>query len=185
MDLSKRDSSPFNDFGLLGKLSRSGLFIIYNPNEKRVYINYSQNVLSFISNIMKQLKEGSWQFKTMIEDSSKLRIEVLEGGVDIETSKEHLLYWFERFSREGWEIYNSGASSPKIKRTRVVIVDLFEKVIEVRLYNRRNEFDTVGVFNSIPEAEEFVKECYNSPCNELNFRVFANNFRTRKLLSTK
>jgi hypothetical protein len=162
----------------LDRLSVGGVFRIYNPVSRWVYLNTSKNILFFVSKLMMDIKEGTFSYKQMEEDYPLLKMEILEVGDNIETHKEHLQYWVDRHLEDGWELYNA-RKKPEARTPKVVLLP--EKgVIEVRLLNRRRDYKVVGVFSKISDAEMFVEECYKPELNKYNYTVFAANSLTRE-----
>jgi hypothetical protein len=159
------------------RLSCSGVFCLENPVNKRVYLNFSKNKMGYIARVLEELETQVTPYKQMIFDKKKLRVRILEVREDIET----LDYWVTQYQNEGWEIYNAKAKRPLPRVPKVMISSMDKTRVEARLYNKRKEYEVVGIFDNLPEAETFLETCYGDN-NPHKLRVIAANFLTRKEL---
>ena len=166
------------DIKNLIRFSSSGVFCFENSQDKRVYINFSSNMMGYVARVLKEIGDNTFQYRNMTHDVVKLEVKVLEVRDDIET----LDYWVSQYQEQGWEIYNAQAKRPLPRAPRVMISSLDKSTVEARLYNRRGDFEVVGVFKNIPEANSFLETCYGDN-NPYKLRVIAANFLTRKELS--
>jgi hypothetical protein len=175
---TKRGSLNRNILGSdLDTLACSGVFVLENPFRKKYYINFSKNILSYLSTIISDIKLGQFEDKELQRDYPQIKVKLLEVRPDIET----VPYWQEYYSSKGWESYEAGAKKALPRRAKVVLASLDKSRVEVRLYNRRNDYEVVGVFDNIYRAEEFAAQCYGES-NPFCYRVFAANFLTRNEL---
>lgn len=160
------------------RATSSGVFCLENSAKKRVYINFSKNMLGYVSRVFEELQSNRFPLKDMVRDLDNLEFKILESRDDIETMD----YWIEHYQSQGWTVYNANSKRPLPRTPRVIIADLNKSLVEARLYNRRGDYEVVGVFNNVPEANSFMESCYGDN-NPHKLRVFAANFLTRKELS--
>lgn len=149
-----------------------------NSQDKRVYINFSKNMMGYVARVLEELENNTFQYKQMKLDLSRLEVKVLEMRDNIET----LDYWVNQYQEAGWEVYNSTAKRPLPRAPKAVLADLDKSRVEARLYNKRGDYEVVGVFKNLPEANSFLESCYGDN-NPYKLRVIAANFLTRKELS--
>lgn len=99
----------------------------------------------------------------------------------IETCSEDLLrvrhgYWIEHYRNTGYTVYNK---KDGLKYKVRIVVDKEFNVL-VQLVSKRYDYTTIGVFNKVQEAQEFVdKVKLNNPI----IPIYADNEQTKLYLS--
>lgn len=153
------------------ELSRSGVFVISDSVQNKIYVNYSKDVLGAVSRLRGELEVAA--------DLKGLSVRIVSLVSDIETLKIHTQYYREVLHKDsGYLIPYTRSTLQYIARIRP---DADFKRVNVELVNTRGENKIVGKFKNDREANEFL-ETYYRTANSFNLPVYAANSATKEFL---
>ena len=139
----------------LADLSCSGVWGLINESDNRIFISYSENILSAVSRNISHLKHASHSCRNLVSDFSKLELIVLE-RVSTPELKVKAGKYKEDYKAKGWQLYNT--SIPVHYSVKTTISK--DCKIQVFLVNKRNDKLVVGVFDSKQESDNFIQTHY-------------------------
>lgn len=150
MTIEQNNRNVGISFGDLMDLSQSGVYILYNEDEKICQIFNSINMLSSIENNMKYW--GSKEYGIMYSHLSILKMKVLEYTKNTKVAASG---WISKYRNEGWKFY---------KETYLVQYKVRVGICDghgiVYLENKRKDKILLGRFSSIDEATKWKKDTY-------------------------
>lgn len=137
-------------------MSNKGIFCLINNVDKRIYISFSNNVFLALATLLNNVNsQSSPVYVELYNDLNKLEFKVLDTTYD--NLRIGQSFYVEYYEDLGYNMYNN-FKGLKYK-VRIEPNDKLGKVAVV-LQNRRKEKVVVAVFDSVLEAEEYVKEKY-------------------------
>lgn len=156
----------------LMELPREGIYLVYDETGKRVYVNYSLNMVGVLPRLYEDLKgSGTTQFY------------ILEVTTDIETLKLHTEYWRDEYKKMGCaELIPVGRKTLQYD-VRCLVNGDYDGV-DVVLVTARGDRKIVGKFGTMGEGESFIETYYDSG-NPYNLPVYAINSATKEFLSER
>lgn len=154
-----------------------GLYCFINKEDKRLYITWSIDLLRSVTRHIGMLCSGVHNYRNMQLDCNKLEFEFIE---TIEDDRSDISlkyqYWVEYYKELGYTLYAENQVS-KYK----VVIKIKKSLVYVTLKSTYYTNIVVGVFNNMPEAEEFASIINNlkiiSPIyaiNDLSKKFFKN-----------
>ena len=152
----------------LTNLSCPGVWAFVNESDKKIFISYSENILSAVSRNISELLSASHSCRSLVSDFSKLDLLVLEKVSKAETKVKAGRYK-ENYKADGWQLYNT--SIPVQYSVKTTISN--DCKIQVYLINRRKDKIVVGVFDSKQESDQFIQTHY--PNNIVTSIVYSQN----------
>lgn len=160
----------------LAGLCRAGVYCLHDS--EYAYFGYSKDILGAVADILREIKDGTFKIMNMKGKDLNLHVfEDLAGGDDIETLKLRTQAKALEYENNGWVLWNPAIKS-LLKYEVVTLVSLDPKCVYVLLKTASRSVKTVGAFDSMDEAEQFISEFY-SP---FVLPVYACNSRTREEL---
>lgn len=166
-------------FSSLLKLPRICVFALENKEEKSIYIGYSSNLLSSLSNLTKSINLKS---SNMYDHKDKLNLIILE-EFDYKHSKLELKiryqYWVDYYSNAGYNLYrNYRAIKLSVNYSISRHYSNNHKLLfYVYLCSSRSNRFIVGVFDNKQDMDEFIGAHYSSNIFRL---VYASNDLTKE-----
>lgn len=148
------------------------IYGLINSMDKKIYLGYTCNLPHALSRIIKELKYSNGKLK---EDLNKLELIILEPIADRKNLRIKYKDYSNKYSNEGWILYRKDNYSnvPRYK-LRIDIIGVGETnnhdliKVEVNLLTRRYKKVTVGVFNDIETATNWVMVNYPKTDNITN-----------------
>lgn len=160
----------------LKTIPKQGIYLLENSNNKSCYIGYSSNIpLALIRYL----------------DNNIISSELIFETLEIVTSKDLLRprcqFYKDHYSNIGYKLLNP--SKVCNLKLRIELLNDFRHVangtpiVYVNLVSRGYRKITVGVFETITEAEIFVAEKYSN--NNIYDFIYSDNLLTRQYLGRK
>lgn len=165
-------------FQELYKLPDKCIYAFLNESDKKIYIGMAKNIVTSLSRNISEMKYSNHPCKN---DVSKLKFEILENIVTDRDLKLKYQYYSNKYKNEGWTLYRDYcAISYKVLIDVLNVNKLYGMPSIkccVKLRSRGYRELTVGLFETVEEAEVFVANNYsNSPITNI---IYADNKLTR------
>lgn len=153
-------------------LPSSCVFLVLNQQEKKAYINYTENIASALARFY-----ADWAGKPGAE---ALELEILSVTTDLETLKLHCEYWKDKYRNMGYEdLVPIGRKAIQYEVRTLVAPDL--SCVNVELVSSRGQRKVIGKFKTLPEAKEFIMTYYSED-NGYRLPVYAVNSLTKEFI---
>ena len=172
----------------LSNIKRSGVFLIYHKTEKRGIVVATRNLITYLlQNVLAIDLNIRTLDKQYIQDfhHDNLDIKLLEdnGYKDTLSLNLRLTYWTRKLQSEGWNLY----SHQKKGTNYEVVIKLIQSNRQIKAHvmlkpghtNSTKNFFTIGLFNTMAEAENWVQECYPNRKEVYNI-MYASNDLSKK-----
>jgi len=171
----------------LANLPNCSVFALYNSKKNKVQLMYAKNTLTKLAKTIDELRNNTHSNKELCNDLDDLEFVLLETYPDELTCRELMNYWFDYVvNEEGMELYskrNYLSYRPKVT-VSVFSYDYLnpDRVdrVYVELVNTRGKGFVVGVFDNVPDAEEFKKIYLDS--QKFVMPVYATNKLTKAFM---
>lgn len=155
-----------------------GVFAFVNGVDRRCDVRAAANLLVAIGRHLSLLESGQHEISSLIDDKDKLSVWILDTKVDnFHDRALFQSYWVSYFEALGFATYRSRRNLTLKAIIRIQNLTPKQKQIVVKLVNRNSHGITVGVFEKMGEAQEFLERYYIS--QSFQFPVFACNHQTR------
>ena len=160
----------------LESLSVSVIWALANPVDKKIFISYSNNILSSLSRNISEILDNSHSCRQLISDYNRLELMILETPVPSNQLKVKSGHYMDHYKDNGWSLYKA---NPPVKYTVKTLIAKDCKA-HVVLVNKRNDKLVVGVFDTMHEADEFTSSAY--PNNTVTTIIYSQNSLSKEFL---
>lgn len=178
-----------DEIKLLRNLCHPGIFCLYNRKKNKAFVTVSVNMGFKVSEILKKLETDNFNCLELVADKDDLELIVLETYKHVHQKVgyncliKELAYWQDYIQKQGIELYDHKFPTVTYKaRLNFAVDDKGKDLILVEAITKRYNRTIVGVFNTIPEAKDFMAKHYNKRVNKL---VTAFNKQTKAFLATQ
>ena len=148
----------------LSNLPNNSVFALHNPKKNKVHLMYAKNTLVRLARFIDELRNRENSLTELCDDLDDLELVILETYSTESVCKLMMNYWYDYVTEEeGMELYTKRNYLSYKARIEYLSFsyDYLNKnnvdLVYVQLVNSRGKGMIVGVFKSIPEAEEFKK----------------------------
>lgn len=143
---------------------KTAVFCLYNRKKNKAFLTLGKDYLKRLTQIVTELKDGSFRIKEMNSDINDLEIIILETCNDdsaYQLFRMQMDYWYDYISNLGIGLYGRRHTFLKYRPRLNMGIDFSGRnVIFVELVNKRYEAEVVGVFDSLEEAENFKQHYF-------------------------
>lgn len=144
------------NFAELLDTSCSGIWGLVNEADRKIYLSYSNNILSSISRNISDLKSRCHSCRDLNNDLSKLSIIIVERNTPSSQLKLSLSNWMDNYRNNNYGLYREFIPV-SYKLRKVVSKDY---LVHVLLVNSRNDKIVVGIFDKMDLADQFINTHY-------------------------
>lgn len=138
----------YNGYSNLVDLNQPGVFALVHVRTKRMYLSYSNNMLTAVGDHLSKAKAGTHTNNNLNKQYSNLRLYIIE-VCDSNTVRSQYAYWYKKL-QPGYNL----VPAPQY-RTRIDVDKEYR--ILVKLVSRSYSAIVLGVFSKMSEAIEFRK----------------------------
>lgn len=143
------------------KVQNCSIYCLVNEQDKKIDIRYTRDYNIAIQRLLGEINEGSTKFSRVIQkdlQEKRVQYRIIE-TVSLDLMKLRHAYWVKYYNELGYISYRNRVN---IVEYRVMILLNSETMcLEVVLRNRANVKILVGIFDNVPELEEFVQQYYS------------------------
>jgi hypothetical protein len=158
----------------LYKLSNTPCILaLVNERDKRILLIRSSDSLVSLSRILKLIKSRNRRYVTLRKDIKRIEIRMLEGNDRIDYT-----YWVNRYKELGYTFY----LEYKAVEYRIQ-VEIEDYTVYVRVKSKRGYEKTLGVFQTMEEANVFVSTYY--PSQVVDRLIYGTNEASRVYFSSR
>lgn len=138
---------------VLHDLPKNSIYALINDRDKEIFLTYSYDVLSSLTRVINEIKNGIGLNINIGQFDFKL-LETIEHRDEL---KFRFNYWYDRYNVKGYKFHN------KRRPVRYKLISTIEgsfkshmhKLIYVKLKNWNREI-ILGVFDNIDECTDFM-----------------------------
>lgn len=158
---------------VLNSLQYGCIYLLKHKTKPQVFVKRTKNLLGALTHLLKDRNKKSLSFVTNYDV-----VVVEEVGQDEMLLRIRESYWKRVYKKDGYEILNPRMATNftvkmkyKFNRSTPLVIVYLEDCMRVK--------NIVGIFESKPEADEFLDKYYNK-FSEYNTITIANNEPTKK-----
>jgi hypothetical protein len=149
-----------------------GIIALENSRNKRVLLVRSNDVLTSLSRILKEVKSRNKRYRLLYKDYRKIDIKVLSN----DNSRLSFNQWSAYYNSLGYTFYHTYKA---VQYAVKIDIDPTYQVI-VKLVSKAKYEVIVGYFNTISEADNFISRNYPDRNNVLEIK-YAENEKSMRI----
>lgn len=164
----------------LGSIPEMCIYGFINETDKKIFIGYTTDIVTALNRNLKEMKYSNHPCKDDFDKLKVINIETLKSRQD---AKIRYQYWVKQYSNQGYRMYRKYKAVDYKVRIEV-LRDFRVKpptsayLLYVKLLDRRYKSITVGVFDQVSEADDFVANNYA----QVDKIVYSDNQLTKEYL---
>lgn len=166
----------------LCKLAVSGVYAFINEKEKRIYVGQSNNVLYALNRSIERFKMNAHECVELQYDFNEglLEYTILETEADRLTRLVKAEHYKSVYENDGYNLYPQRKLVKFDVRIKIETIDHPLQYKAIVYLNTNRKHHILGIFDTIDEANEFVKLHYTTPLTTI---TYAKNNLTLNYLS--
>lgn len=157
--------------------NESGIIALDNTKNKRVLLIRSSDALGSLSRIIRSVKSRNKRWRLLKKDYKKVDIKLLSS----DGTRLSYQYWVSHYEGLGYTFYSSYKAIQYKVKVDVIAEDKYMshmQEVAVKLVTRNGTEVLVGLFDTIEQANEFVRQVY--PNEVVNTVSYCMNDKTKK-----